>query len=1046
MKPFSYERAATPAEAAAAVEKNPGAKFIAGGTNLLDLMKLQIETPVHLVDVNTLKLDRIETTADGGIRIGALVTNTDLAAHEKIRRDYGVLSRAIVAGASGQLRNKATTAGNLLQRTRCPYFYDTNQPCNKRHPGSGCAALGGYSRQLGVIGTSDSCIATHPSDMAVAMRVLDATVQTVTAQGATRSIPIAELHRLPGTTPHIETVLAPGELITGVTLPRPPGGAHVYQKVRDRSSYAFALVSVAGRHSARWERTDRGRRRGPQAVAGRGSRNRDAAWCTRRRGKIAGRCPTDAGECVQAGFGPANARRGYQRSEGGMKFDVPAGQNPIDQLRIVGRATDRIDGRFKTTGTAAYAYERHDVAPNQAYGFVVGSAIAKGRINRIDSGEARRAPGVLAVVTTLDVPRLPRGRMSAAYLFGGADIQHYHQATAIVVAETFEQARSAAQLLKLDYTAQPGRFDLAAAAPDAPLAGKVDRVGDFEAAFAAAPVKIDREYTTPDQSHSMMEPFATIAAWNGTRLTIWTSNQMIAWNRRDLAMSLGMAPENVRVDSPYIGGGFGGKLFTRADAVLAALGAKAAGRPVKVAFTRPFMANNATHRPATIQRIRIGASSDGRITAIAHESTSGNLPDGKPETAVAQTKLLYAGANRLTAMRLAELDLPEGNSMRAPGEAPGLMALEIAMDEMAEALGMDPVQFRILNDTQVDPEKPGRPFSQRQLVACLRQGAERFGWDRRTVKPASVREGRWMIGIGMAAGFRNNLLVRSGARVRLDGHGVVTVETDMTDIGTGSYTIIAQTAAEMMGVTLEQVVVRLGDSDFPASSGSGGQFGANNSTSGVYAACVKLRETVAQKLGFNTSEIVFSDGQVRSGGVVRTLADAARDGDLAAEDAIEYGDLAKKYQQSTFAGHFVEVAVDSFTGEIRVRRMLAVCAAGRILNPKSARSQVIGAMTMGVGAALMEELAVDTRSGFFVNHDLAGYEVPVHADIPHQEVFFIDEADPISSPMKAKGVGELGLCGVGAAIANAVYNATGIRIRDYPITLDKLLERLPQLA
>jgi xanthine dehydrogenase YagR molybdenum-binding subunit len=300
--------------------------------------------------------------------------------------------------------------------------------------------------------------------------------------------------------------------------------------------------------------------------------------------------------------------------------------------------------------------------------------------------------------------------------------------------------------------------------------------------------------------------------------------------------------------------------------------------------------------------------------------------------------------------------------------------------------------------------------------------------------------------MGVAAGFRNNLLAESGARVRLDGRGVVTVETDMTDIGTGSYTIIAQTAAEMMGVGIDQVVVRLGDSDFPASAGSGGQWGANNATAGVYAACMKLREAVAQKLGFNSTDIVFADGEVRAGNRSARLAEAASAGDLTAEDKIEYGELADKQQQSTFAGHFVEVGVDSYTGEVRVRRMLAVCAAGRILNPKSARSQVIGAMTMGVGGALMEDLAVDTRRGFFVNHDLAAYEVPVHADIPHQEVIFLDETDPMSSPMKAKGVGELGLCGVGAAVANAVYNATGIRIRDYPITLDKLIGQLPEAA
>jgi xanthine dehydrogenase YagR molybdenum-binding subunit len=384
--------------------------------------------------------------------------------------------------------------------------------------------------------------------------------------------------------------------------------------------------------------------------------------------------------------------------------------------------------------------------------------------------------------------------------------------------------------------------------------------------------------------------------------------------------------------------------------------------------------------------------------------------------------------------------------MRAPGEAPGLMGLEIAIDEMAEKLGVDPIEFRILNDTQVDPEKPERPFSHRPLIECLRIGADRFGWNKRNPLPGKTRDGRWLIGMGVAAAFRNNMNMKSAARVRIDNRGIVTVETDMTDIGTGSYTIIGQTAAEMMGVRLDKVVVRLGDSAFPVSSGSGGQWGANSSTSGVYAACAKLREAVAQKLGFNSADTVFADGQVRSGNRGFSLAEAAGESGIVAEDAIEFGELEKKYQQSTFGSHFVEVGVDIATAEIRVRRMLAVCAAGRILNPKSARSQVIGAMTMGVGAALMEDLAIDKRRGFFVNHDLAGYEVPVHADIPHQDVIFLDETDPTSSPMKAKGVGELGICGVGAAVANAINNATGVRVRDYPITLDKLIDRLPEVG
>jgi xanthine dehydrogenase YagR molybdenum-binding subunit len=734
-----------------------------------------------------------------------------------------------------------------------------------------------------------------------------------------------------------------------------------------------------------------------------------------------------------------------------MKFETPATTNPIDQLKIIGKATDRIDGPLKTTGTAPYPNDRHDVVPNQAYGYVVGAGIAKGRIAAIDLAQAKAAPGVLAIVAAENAGKLGKGKNNTATLLGGPDIQHYHQAIAVVVAETFEQARAAAQLVRVNYIQAKGAFDLAAvkdsAKPEPGFGGPADTaVGDFAGAFAAAPVQLDQTYTTPDQAHAMMEPHASIAAWDGDKLTLWTSNQMIDWSVDDMAKTLGIGKENVRLISPYVGGGFGGKLFLRADALLAALGARAAGRPVKVALTRPFMFNNTTHRPATIQRIRIGATQDGKITAMGHESWSGDLPGGGPEAAVYQTRLLYAGANRMTTTRLAVLDLPEGNAMRAPGEAPGMMALEIAIDEMAEKLGLDPIEFRVRNDTQVDPENPSRPFSQRRLTECFNTGAERFGWSKRDAQPGRRREGRWLVGSGVAAAFRNNLVMKSAARVRLDNRGIVTVETDMTDIGTGTYTIIAQTAAEMMGVPLDKVVVRMGDSTFPVSAGSGGQWGGNSSTAGVYAACVKLREVVAQKLGFNSADAVFADGLARAGNRSVSLAEAAGAEGLVAEDTMEYGDLDKKYQQSTFGAHFVEVGVDAATGEVRVRRMLAVCAAGRILNPKSARSQVIGAMTMGVGAALMEELAIDKRHGFFVNHDLASYEVPVHADIPHQDVIFLDETDPMSSPMKAKGIAELGICGVAAAVANAIHNATGVRVRDYPITLDKLLDRLPAIG
>ena len=731
-----------------------------------------------------------------------------------------------------------------------------------------------------------------------------------------------------------------------------------------------------------------------------------------------------------------------------MKFDTPAIRNPIDRLQVVGKATTRIDGPLKTTGTAPYAYEHPDAGKGAAYGVVVGAGIAKGRIVSIDLTRARAAPGVLAVITAADAGKLDVGGFYVARALAGPAVEHYHQAVALVVADTFEQATAAAAMVQPRYAPAAGTFDLATEKGRLPKSeSKSDSKlsssrGDFGSAYSKAEVTVDAMYSTPYHSHAMLEPHATIAAWNGDQLTLHTAIQLVGWGVRDLSKILGIPKENIRIVAPYIGGGFGGKGSILSDAVLASLAARRVGRPVKVTLQRPLMFNNTTHRAATIQHIRLGATKHGKLTAIGHESWSGNLGD-RPESATAPTRLLYAGANRMTRLQVAHLDLPEASAMRAPGEMPGMMTLEIAMDELAEKLGIDPVQLRILNDTQVDPESPDVPYSQRQLVQCLQQGAERFGWNRRAAKPATHREGRWLIGMGMAAAIRGAPVIKSAARVRLERDGRLTVETDMTDIGTGTYTILAQTAAEMLGVSLDKVDVQLGDSRFPQGAGSGGQFGAASSTAGVYAACVKLRAQVAARLGLTGTDVEFANGRVRAGGNSRPLLDAVAGVALAGEDAMEYGDLSKKFAQQTFGAHFVEVAVDADTGEIRIRRMLAVCAAGRIINPMAARSQIIGAMTMGAGAALMEDLVVDKRKGFFVNHDLAGYEVPVHADIPHQEVIFLDEVDATAGPLKAKGVGELGITGVPAAIANAVYNATGVRVRDYPITLDKLLAGLP---
>ncbi len=729
-----------------------------------------------------------------------------------------------------------------------------------------------------------------------------------------------------------------------------------------------------------------------------------------------------------------------------MEFTQAAGPNPLDAGRVVTKPIDRIDGPLKVSGRAPYAYEYHQDFPNAAYGFVLGSSVPKGRIASLDTKAAEAMPGVLLVLTHANTPKMSDEGEHNAPQLQGAEIKQYEQAVAFVVAETFEQARAAARAVKVTYTEAKGAYDLAAVQDKGePVKSAPDStVGDFDKAFSAAPVTVDVTYTTPDQSHAMMEPHASVAKWDGDKLTVYTANQMIHWAHDGIAGTLGIPKTKVRVQSAYVGGGFGSKLFIYSDPILAAVAAQKLGRPVKVALTRPQIFNHTNHRPATIQRIRLGAGPDGRITAMGHDTVSGNQEGGEVENAADQTKLLYAGENRLIRTRLSELDLPKGGAMRAPGEAVGLLALECAMDELAEKTGVDPVELRIRNDIQYDPEKgPSRSFSSRHLVECLRTGAERFGWSKRAAKPGTVRDGQWLVGMGVASGFRGNLVMPSGARVKLDREGVVTVETQMTDIGTGSYTILGQVAAEMMGLPIEKVRVKLGDSDFPLSSGSGGSWGANSASAGVFAACEALRDAVAQKAGFNTKDVTFADGNVASGGRSRSLAEVAGPDGVTVEAKAEFGDLTKKFAQASFAGHFCEVGVDAHTGEIRVRRMLSVCSAGRIINPKTSRNQCLGGMTMGIGAALMEEQVVDERFGGFINHDLAEYVVPVHADIPDLDVVFLDETDDKSSWIKAKGVGELGICGVGAAVANAVYNATGIRIRDYPLTLDKLLPRLP---
>jgi xanthine dehydrogenase YagR molybdenum-binding subunit len=734
-----------------------------------------------------------------------------------------------------------------------------------------------------------------------------------------------------------------------------------------------------------------------------------------------------------------------------MEMNMPVGANVLDTRDgVVGRPLDRVDGRLKVTGGAIYAYEVMQ-GPATAYGFVVQASIGKGTIKSIDTGPAEQAPGVLLVLTHRNAPPQANGtgqHQQAHPVLTGPEVSYYGEPVAFVVAETFEQARAAAYLVGVTYDRSPGTFALHDGLNDArtPTGGNDPAdtaVGDFANAFAAAPVQLDVTYTTPLQSHAMMEPHATLAHWDADKLTLQTANQMLNQGQKAVATTLKIPRENVRLISPYIGGGFGGKLWVNADAILAAIAARQLSRPVKTALTRQQVFHVTTHRSDTIQRVRLGTDRDGKILAIGHDSVSGNLrTQNQFEGAAIQTRTLYAGANRQTRHRLAPLDSPVASSMRAPGESVGLLALECAMDEMADKLNLDPIEFRIRNEPPEDPEKH-IPYSSRHLIACLQEGARRFGWNMRNPRPGQVQDGPWLVGIGVAAATRGNPLKLSKANVRLDPDGIVTVRMAMTDIGTGTYTILTQIAAEMLGLPPDKIHVELGDTSFPEASGSGGSFGAASAGSALFDACTHLRSALARAGNVDPQTARFANGRLESAGQSRPLTELVGASGIEAHGEIVPGDTLKKFSQQSYGAHFAEVGVDMDTGEVRLRRMLGVFTAGRILNEKTARSQAIGGMIFGVGAALTEAMTLDRRFGEFVNHDLAEYHVPVHADVPDVDAIFLPELDPAANPLKSKGIGELGICGAGASLANAIYNACGARIRDYPITLDKLLTSLP---
>ena len=708
--------------------------------------------------------------------------------------------------------------------------------------------------------------------------------------------------------------------------------------------------------------------------------------------------------------------------------------------QYIGQPVSRVDGRLKVTGRATYAAEFD--ARGQAHAAVVRSTVAKGRIGSIDTSAAERAGGVVAVVTHRNAPRLAyRAHKGAVdpeigerlHVLQDDRVSHQGQPVALVIAETLEQAHHAATLVRVIYAPENAVSDVTRVAPvnatrqqtDQPAARPPEvRRGDPEGALAAAEVKVDQTYVIPRENHNPIEMHATIASWTGDQLTLWDKTQWVHNSADEIAAVFGVPAENVRVVSPFVGGAFGSGLRTWPHVTLAALGARVAKRPVKLMLTRREMYYAVGYRPHTVQRVALGAKQDGRLAAIIHDGhQETSTYEEYSESLVNATRFLHSCPNVYTRQRLAPMNVHTPTFMRAPGEASGVYALESAMDELAVALNVDPVELRLRNEPQQDEFKK-LPFSSRSTRECYRLAAERFGWSRRSAKPGSMREGRWLIGWGMASATYPMNFAPCSAKARLLPDGTAEVTTASSDMGPGTCTSMTQVAAEALGLPIDRVKFTLGDTRLPRAPVHGGSMTMASVGSAVQAVCRKARdEALARGRGSD-----LADSMRRLGQPIEALADT------------KPGDDAQRFSMHAFGAVFVEVAVDADLGETRVRRIVGAYGAGRIVNPKTARSQCIGGMIGGIGMALMEHSIVDARNGRVTNGNFAEYAVPVHADAPPtMEVIFVDEQDPHVNPLGVKGLGEIAMVGVAPAITSAIFHATGKRIRALPVTPDKLL-------
>ena len=749
------------------------------------------------------------------------------------------------------------------------------------------------------------------------------------------------------------------------------------------------------------------------------------------------------------------------------QIEVPTG------TKYVGRAVARVDGPAKTTGQARFAAEHP--YPDLAYAALVHSSVARGRIISIDTAQARAVEGVIEVLTHENAPAMnPPGKMSlldpssiaisTSVNYLATDEVHWNgQPVAVVVAETPETARYAASLVRPVYQRLPAAVDLATEAHNAVpdkgipmLSGSADK-GNATAALAVAPLSVDLQFTTPQHTHNAIEPHATTAVWDGDRLTVHEGTQNISGLRAQLAKRFGVPKDNVRVLSPFVGGGFGGKSRPWAGTLLAVLAARAIGRPVRLALPREGVYHTVGGRTASIQRVALGAEADGRLTAIVHTSVSrtGRV-GGMSEQITEVSHQLYAAPNIHSRQNGVQLDLLSNTFMRAPGEAIGNFALESAMDELAWELGMDPIELQMINEPDRNPVG-GQPFTHRMLRDAYAVGAERFGWKDRDPRARSMRDGRWLVGMGVATAHHGSMRMPANVTIRLNADGTVVVRCGLHEMGMGAPTVQTQVVADQLGIPLESVRVEYGDSDLPRGAPAFGSVQTASVTTSVLAACTKLKKsvfTLARTLpdsplrGRKMAELQARDSGLHHGhgdqSYTDILAAAGRDHveavyktNMPAFLARTVRDLRRRTTAATGA-QFCEVRVDPDTGEVRVSRWLGVFDVGTVLNARTAASQLRGGIIMGIGMALEEQTLIDPRTGRIVNPSLAEYHIPVQADVPHIDVHYLNEPDP-TMPLGLLGLGEIGITGAPAAIANAVRHATGKRVLDLPITLDKLL-------